>query len=103
MAESRNVEVSLVWYVTAIVVSIILSAASPPVPGGLTASFTILFAQLALPSADLAVILSLTTLLDFVVTATDVYTQLCVLAITSRSFMMKLVSTSIVSEFGAMK
>ena len=104
MAESRNVEVSLVWYVTAIVVSIILSAASPPVPGGLTASFTILFAQLALPSADLAVILSLTTLLDFVVTATDVYTQQCVLAITSRSFMKRrIVSTSIVSEFGAMK
>ena len=30
VAESRNVEVSLVWYVTAIVISIILSAASPP-------------------------------------------------------------------------
>ena len=89
VAESRNVEVSLVWYVTAIVISIILSAASPPVPGGLTASFTILFAQLALPSADLAVILSLTTLLDFVVTATDVYTQQCVLAITSRNLMKR--------------
>ena len=85
VAESRNVEVSIVWYVTAAAICIILSAASPPVPGGMTASFTILFNQLALPVTDLAVVMSLTSILDFVVTATDVYTQQCVLATASKS------------------
>lgn len=85
VAESSGIEVSLVWYVTAVIVCIIIAAAVPPVPGGMTASFTILFTQLGLPVDDLAVILSLTSILDFVVTATDLYSGQCVLAITSRS------------------
>lgn len=85
VAESSGARVSLVWFVTATFMSIILSAASPPVPGGMTASFTILFSQLALPVSNLAVILSLTSILDFLVTATDVFTQQCLLATTSRS------------------
>ena len=40
---------------------------------------------LALPTSDLAVILSITSILDFVVTAANIYTGQCVLAITSRS------------------
>lgn len=85
VAESSGVKVSAVWYITAALVCIILSVAAPPVPGGMTASFTILFAQLALPVSDLAVILSLTSILDFVVTATDLFSGQCVLAVTSRS------------------
>ena len=85
VAESRNVEVSIVWHVTAVSICIILSAASPPVPGGMTASFMILFSQLSLPVTDLAVVMSLTSILDFVVTATDVYTQQCVLATTAKN------------------
>ena len=65
----------------------ILSVASPPVPGGLTASFTILFSQLSLPMAELGVIVSLTSILDFVTTATDVYTQQCMLAMSARDIM----------------
>ena len=85
VAESSGTEVSAVWLVTAVFISVILSIASPPVPGGLTASFTILFTQLALPASDLAVILSLTSILDFVSTAANVFTGQCMLAITSRS------------------
>jgi Na+/H+-dicarboxylate symporter len=70
-----------VWFVTAAVVCIILAVASPPVPGGMTASFTILFTQLALPISDLAVILSLTSVLDFVVTAANVFSGQCVIGI----------------------
>ena len=82
--ESSGIEVSMVWYVTAVVVSIILSLASPPVPGGMTASFAILFAQLGLPVSDLAVIVSLTSILDFVTTAINVHGGQCILAITAR-------------------
>jgi Na+/H+-dicarboxylate symporter len=85
VAESSGVEVSVAWYVTAAVICIILSAAAPPVPGGMTASFTILFVQLALPVSNLAVVLSITSILDFLVTATNLFTGQCVLAITSQS------------------
>lgn len=89
VAESEGVEVSLVWFVTATAICIILSAAAPPVPGGMTASFTILFAQLSLPATNIAIILSLTSILDFIVTATNIFTGQCVLAIASKSLEQK--------------
>ena len=84
VAESTGIEVSMAWYVTAVVICVILSQASPPVPGGMTASFAILFAQLGLPVSDLAVIVSLTSILDFVTTAINVHGGQCILAITAR-------------------
>ena len=54
------------------------------VPGGMTASFTILFAQLALPVTNIAIILSLTSILDFPVTAADMFSGQCVLALASK-------------------
>ena len=62
---------------------VVLSAAAPPVPGGMSASFAILFTQLELPMTNMAVILSLTSILDFVVTATNIFGAQCVLAIAS--------------------
>jgi len=64
--------------------SIVLSTAAPPVPGGMSASFAILFAQLGLGNATLAVILSLTSILDFLVTATNIFSSQCVLAVTAK-------------------
>ena len=75
----------MAWYITAVVICIILSIAAPPVPGGMAASFTILFTQLTLPASDLGIILSLTSILDFVATATNIFTGQCVLAITAKS------------------
>ena len=81
VAENSQMEVSAVWLITSAVIIIIMSAAAPPVPGGPTASFAILFSQLALPVTNLAVILTLTSILDFVTTASDVFARQCVLAI----------------------
>ncbi len=83
VAVHNNNQISLTWYITAIVMSIILSAAAPPIPGEMTASFTILFNQLGLPVEDLAVILTLTSILDFLATATNVFSGQCVMAIVS--------------------
>ena len=83
-AEEGLPEISVTWIVTALLMSIVLSAAAPPVPGGMSASFAILFAQLGLGSATLAVILSLTSILDFLVTATNIFSSQCVLAITAK-------------------
>jgi Na+/H+-dicarboxylate symporter len=84
VAESEGTAVSIVWLVTAAAVCIILSAAAPPVPGGMTASFTILFAQLGLPVTNIAIILSLTSVLDFIVTGTNIFAGQCVLAVASK-------------------
>ena len=89
VAESEGTEVSVVWFVTAAAICIILSAAAPPVPGGMTASFTILFAQLSLPVTNIAIILSLTSILDFVITAANIFSGQCVLAIASKDFKRK--------------
>ena len=83
VAIQENIHVTLVWIITAIVMCIVLSAAAPPVPGGMSASFSILFSQLGLPAEKLAVILSLTAILDFIVTATNIFSGQCILAIVS--------------------
>ena len=85
-AESEHIDVSLTWMITALFMCIVLSAAAPPVPGGMSASFTILFAQLGLPEASIAVILSLTSILDFLVTGTNIFSGQCLLRITSESY-----------------
>ena len=83
VAEKNGVELSVTWIVTALMMVIVLSAAAPPVPGGMSASFAILFAQLDLPMENLAVILSLTSVLDFVVTAVNVFSVQNVLAVSA--------------------
>ena len=82
-AEAEQIPTSVTWIVTALFMSIVLATAAPPVPGGMSASFTILFAQLGLPEVSIAVILSLTTILDFMVTGTDIFAGQCLLKLTS--------------------
>ena len=50
----------------------------------LAGSFTILFTQLSLPVSNIAIILSLTSVLDFIATAMNIFTGQCVLALASR-------------------
>jgi len=79
-AESAGLEMSAPWLITALVMSVVLSTAAPPVPGGMSASFAILFMQLDLPTENLAVILSLTSILDFIVTAVNIFSAQSVIA-----------------------
>ena len=84
VAESGQIEVSVSWIIIAALISAVLSAASPPVTGGPNASFAILFSQLGLGNESLALILAITSILDFIVTATDVFSTQCVLTIASK-------------------
>lgn len=70
-AEVYGTSVSTVWIVTAFIMSIILSIATPPIPGGALASISVLFTQLGLPAEGLAVVLALNIILDFIETPTD--------------------------------
>ena len=53
---------------TAVLIVSILTVASPPVPGGALACYTIIFSQLGLPDTALEVVLVLDVLFDFLAT-----------------------------------
>ena len=87
-AEFFGVSVSASWIVTALMISAILSVATPPVPGGATASFAILFSQLKIPMEALAITLAVSIILDFIETTVDVFGGQCMLILSARNFGM---------------
>ena len=88
VAERSGIAVSVPWVVTALVVSIVLSAATPPIPGGAAASFSILFSQLGLPTESLAILLALNVIQDYFRTATNLFSGQCVLLDASKKLKM---------------
>jgi len=72
MAENAALAVSSGWLATTFIMCIVLSVAAPPIPGGCTTSLTILFMQLGLPMESLAIALTITSLLDPVLTSSDI-------------------------------
>lgn len=73
MAEVCDVAVTPVWLVMAVVTSVILTVATPPIAGGGVALCTILFTQLGIPSEGLAIAVAIDVIADFLVTATNVF------------------------------
>lgn len=70
-AKIYAVEISLAWIVMAIVVSLILAVASPPILGGTLICYTMLFMQLGIPSEGLVVVMAIDILFDFIATPID--------------------------------
>lgn len=83
-AETYAVPVSVPWFAAAFFMSILLSFATPPVPGGTLASITVLFAQLGLPQSGIAVVLALSIILDFAETATNIVDSHTILILTAK-------------------
>ncbi len=73
VAELSGTAVSVEWFITALFASIVLSVATPPIPGGTLASISVLFAQLSLPPEGMAMVLALNIVLDFIETPVDVF------------------------------
>ena len=71
-AEQFGITISGVLLISAMIVCTILSSATPPIPGGALASFSVLFVQLGLPTESLAVVLALNTLVEFPRTALNI-------------------------------
>jgi len=87
-AEIFGVTVSASWLVSAFAMSAILSIATPPIPGGQLASYTVLFAQLAIPDAGIALVLAIGILLDFLETPTDLVGGHSMLILAANKFRM---------------
>ncbi|MBQ5995048.1 MAG: cation:dicarboxylase symporter family transporter [Clostridia bacterium] len=77
MATYYKVDVSLLWFVVAIILCSFVAVATPPVPGGAIAAYTIIFSQLGLPVEAVTTVVALDIVFDFIATAFDgVFLQL---------------------------
>ena len=72
-AQYYHIECSLMWLVTAAVLCGILAVATPPIPGGGTAAYTMLFLQLGIPAEALAIALALDMITDFFITSGEMF------------------------------
>ncbi len=70
-ASVYHVQVSFGWIVIAIIIAAISAVATPPIPGGAAATYTLLFLQLGIPSEALAVALAVDMIFDFILTSSD--------------------------------
>lgn len=52
-ARYYNIQVSVVWYVMAAILAVVLFVATPPVPGANLLAYTVIFVQLGIPSGAL--------------------------------------------------
>ena len=68
-----GIEVTWAWVAAAFLLSFVLSVATPPVMGGTTVCFSILFSQLGLNSEALAMIISINAFLEFLTVAVNNY------------------------------
>ncbi len=86
MAEVYQVPTSAAWIVTAVFMSILLSIATPPVPGGSLASFSVLFAQLGIPVEGIAVVITLDAIMEFILTPANIIQGQAMLIVAAKNF-----------------
>ncbi len=72
-ASANNITASLGWIATAVIITAVTSVAVPPIPGGATAVYSILFLQLGIPSTSLALVLAVDMLFDFIITPGNIF------------------------------
>ncbi len=73
MANQYGVQISVVWVIIAIVLSIILVGTMPNVPGASVAVITLLYSQLGIPAEGLAIIIAINAILQFLTVAVDMW------------------------------
>lgn len=78
-AEYYQVSASASWIITAVVISAILAIAVPPIPGGGAVAFSIIFLQMGIPDEAMGIALTIDIILDFVITAFEMYSLQLVL------------------------
>lgn len=73
MASSFGVEVSLVWVLMALLLSLILVASVPNVPGTSVSVLTLIYTQLGLPFSAISLMIAINAILQFLTVAVDVW------------------------------
>jgi len=73
VAGQEGISISFGWLVLAALVSAVTAIATPPIPGGTSIAYTMLFTQLGLPTENIGVILALDMIMDFAITGANVF------------------------------
>ncbi len=69
MAEYYDIEITIIWLITAVLTAGFLAMAAPPIPNGALFIFIVMFAQLGIPSEAIIIVIVLNSILDFVMTS----------------------------------
>lgn len=71
LGENFNIAFTPNWLVLVALTSVLLAVALPPIPGGMTMVFTILFAQLSIPSEGIGIALALNIIFEYALTSVN--------------------------------
>lgn len=71
LAKTFGIEVSAIWLAVAVFIAAVVAIATPPIPGGGSIAYAILFTQLGLPEEALAIAFTLDIIFDFFITSFD--------------------------------
>jgi Na+/H+-dicarboxylate symporter len=89
MAYYYKVRVSVLWLVIAVMLCAFVAIATPPVPGGAIAAYSVIFAQLGIPVQGIAIMISLDVIFDLISTAFDsVFLELAMVRVASKTNML---------------
>ena len=72
-ADRFGVSCSAEWICVAVFISAIVAIATPPIPGGGAIAYSVLFSQMGIPGEALAIALAMDLIMDFVITAHEMY------------------------------
>lgn len=73
MAESYGIAVTPTWLITLFITAWVIAAAAPPVPGGALTCYTILIIRLGIPTEAISIAIALNVIIEFVVTAVNLF------------------------------
>ncbi len=73
IASATGVEISISWMVIAVIVMAITACAAPPIPGAGSIAFSMIFSQLGISLSTIGIVLAIEVVVDFFVTAINVF------------------------------
>lgn len=73
VAEMSGLAITPKWLFTLFLLSVVLAIAIPPIPGGAVACFTVFAAQLEIPTDLVSMCITISVVMDFIATATNLF------------------------------
>lgn len=70
-AKVYGIEITPIWLITAVLLCYFMAIATPPITGGSTVSYTLVFMELGIPKEALAIALAVDIIFDFYTAATN--------------------------------
>lgn len=84
MAQAYGLTLSIVWVLTAMILSLVLVLGVPNIPGATVGALTMLFSQLAIPSEALSLMIAVYAVMQFFNVAVDTWALECEIVVLSK-------------------